>query len=655
MVLAVAAALYFHSVTAQSDIRQVVLISIDTCRADYLGCYGYSRPTTPNIDKLSEQAVLFENVVSPLPITLPSHCSIMTGTIPPYHGVRNNSDYKLAESNLTLAEVLRENAFATGAIVSAFVLDAQFGLDQGFDSYNDSFDEPVRNLLYFSERRGAEASRFAGQWLEKHKDDRFFMFLHYFDSHIKYSPPEPFASEFADNLYAGKIAYTDRCIGQVLEKLKELGLYDSALIIVTGDHGEMLGEYGEDTHTYFIYQSAIKVPLIFKLPGQTKARRISHLAGLIDVMPTVCSLLDVEPPPHVQGKDLSAYFGKKKLARQERYLYCESLTATRYDASALLGAVTNRFKYIQTTRPEFYDIVDDPRETKNLIEQQRQQARILQGQLEQILEQTAHKDNSSSKIELDEQSLKNLQSLGYMAGSVNEDFKLDQSKDDPKDLIDFHNTYTSISDLILEKQYEQAERLCQKLAANRPKVYQIYVLMASIARQQQDFAKAVLHLKRAIEVRPDVAKLPHYLGTILAEQGKFDEAADQLKKSLQIDPDQLAVHHELAAVLYEQKRFDEAISCLTEAIRLKPDSAKTFGQLGDAYAEKGDFREATKYFHKAVDMNPLDGENRSKLARALVFQQCRHEAIEQLKDGLRITCEHAGQARLPSCESSLTS
>ena len=640
ILVVVAVILYFRAGAFSSrDIRHVILISIDTCRADYLGCYGYDRPTTPNIDKLSKQAVLFENVISPVPVTLPSHCSILTGTIPAYHGVRNSYDYKLGKSHVTLAEILKQRGFTTGAVISAFVLDSQFGLDQGFDSYNDHFEEPARNLLYFSERRGAEASRLATEWLEKHKDEKFFLLLHYFDPHIKYNPPEPFASEFADNLYAGEIAYTDYCIGRVIEKLKELGLYDSTLVIVTGDHGEMLGEHGEETHTYFIYQSAIKVPLILKLPGQTEPEKISHLVGLIDITPTICSLLGVDPPPHVQGKDLSPYFGQKEVVSQERYLYCESLTPTRYDAGPLLGVVTNQFKYIRTTRSELYNIVDDPAETKNFIDQQPNRARILQDRLEQILEQSAGAGSPSSKIGLDEQALKRLQSLGYMAGQISEDFKFDQSKDDPKDLIDFHNSYTSVSDLVLQKEYEQAESICQELASQRPQVYQIYVLMASMAREQQDFDRAVLHLKRAIEVRPDVAKLQNHLGTILSEQGKFEEAAEHLQKSLQMEPHQLAVHHELAAVFYKQKKFDQAIGHLTEALRLKPDSVKTVSRLGDAYAEKGNFRQASKYFQQALDMNPSDGESRSKLARALLLQGRRDEAIRQLKKGIGILVE----------------
>jgi arylsulfatase A-like enzyme/Tfp pilus assembly protein PilF len=636
LVIVVAAVWFFHSATVSSkDIHHVLLISIDTCRADYLSCYGYHRQTTPNIDKLADHAVLFENVISPVPITLPSHSSMLTGTIPAYHGVHNNSDYKLGESNVTLAEILTERGYATGAIISAYVLDSQYGLDQGFETYNDRFEQPVKNLLYFSERRGVETSRFAVEWLEKHKDKKAFLFLHYFDPHIKYTPPEPFASEFADNLYAGEIAYTDHCIGQVLEKLKELGLYDSTLIIVTGDHGEMLGEHGEDDHTYFIYQSAIKVPLIFKLPGRTQPQKIKHLVGLIDIMPTVCSLLGIEAPAHVQGKDLSPYFGQNQPSAQNRYLYCESLTPTRYGAAALLGLVTDRWKYIQTTRPELYDIVEDAGETKNLLAQQPHRARILQDHLKQILEQTVRKD-TSTKVDLDEQAIKRLQSLGYVAGDISEDFTFDQSKDDPKDLVDFHNIYTSVFDLVLNKEYEKAEKICQQLILQRPHVYQIYVLMTSIAREQGDLDRAVSHLNRAIEVRPDVAKLQQYLGTILTEQEKFDQAIAHFNKSLQINPSQFLVHHELAAVFYKQKKFDQAITHLTEALRLKRDSVKTISRLGDVHAENGNFSEATKYFQQAVNMDPFDVKNHSLLVKALAIQKRYDEATKQLHKGIRL-------------------
>ena len=268
LVVIIAAGLWLllRSISPGQGIRHIILISIDTCRADYLSCYGYKSKTTPNIDALAAEGVLFENAISPVPQTLPAHSSMFTGTIPPYHGVHDNEGYRLDESNVTLAEILTDAGFTTGAAISAFPLDSKFGIDQGFESYNDYFETTLEGHP-LEQRRGGETTDVALDWLKKNKDKRFFFFLHYFDPHQAYDPPEPFASRFASDLYAGEIAYTDHCIGKVVDKLKELGIYDSTLIIITSDHGEMLGEHGEVTHTYFIYQSAIKVPLIFKLPA----------------------------------------------------------------------------------------------------------------------------------------------------------------------------------------------------------------------------------------------------------------------------------------------------------------------------------------------------------------------------------------------------
>ena len=245
--------LFFTKNQSPPTIRNILLISIDTCRADHLSCYGHKKNTTPNIDSIAKTGIRFENAITPVPQTLPSHSSMLTGTTPLYHGVHDNNGYKLSHSNITLAQILKNKGFTTAAFISAFVLDSQFGLSQGFGTYNDRFEEEL-NSNGIVERRAEETSSLAMKWLDDHKAEPFFLFLHYFDPHMKYDPPEPFALEFSDNLYAGEIAYTDHWIGKVLDKLKETGLYDSTLIIITSDHGEMLGEHREVTHAYYIYQ-----------------------------------------------------------------------------------------------------------------------------------------------------------------------------------------------------------------------------------------------------------------------------------------------------------------------------------------------------------------------------------------------------------------
>ena len=405
VVLAAVAGLVLSRCGSQKQVKPVLLISIDTCRADHLSCYGFDLLTTPNIDKLAAKSIVFTNAVSPAPITLPAHASMMTGVIPPYHGVRDNMDCRLDETQVTLAEILKRADFKTAAIVSSFVLDAQFGLDQGFDYYNDSFIN-VRNAVGFNERRADETTELAVKWLDENADGKFFLFLHYFDPHVSYDPPAPFATQFQDDLYAGEIAYTDHCIGAVINKLKQLGLYDSSVIVITADHGEMLGEHGEQTHAYFVYQSAVRIPLILKAPGVPPAR-VNDLVGLIDILPTICGVLDLDPPASVQGNDLSTYFGASQLLA-ERNLYCESLVPTKYDAAALHGVVNNRWKYIHTTRPELYDLGRDPLETNDLAGQSVAKVAAFRQHLTTMLGETTTRDSRQANTELDEQSLQRI-------------------------------------------------------------------------------------------------------------------------------------------------------------------------------------------------------------------------------------------------------
>ena len=282
------------------DIRNVLLISIDTCRADSLGCYGNSSQATPNVDALARDGVLFKSVITPFPMTLPAHCSMLTGTYPETHGVRANVG-RLGDANVTLAKILRTAGYQTAAFVGGFPLAARFGLNQGFQTYDDQFhqgkdgDEP--------ERKAEEVSRPAMAWLEEHGDQPFFLFLHYYDPHFPYDPPPPFPST-----YAGEIAYVDMSIGTVMDKLRTLGLYDNTLVIVAGDHGEGLGEHGETEHGFFIYQSTLHVPLMVRTPkGRVKGSQVDENVSLVNIVPTVLGLAGLSIPRQVQGVDLSGY------------------------------------------------------------------------------------------------------------------------------------------------------------------------------------------------------------------------------------------------------------------------------------------------------------------------------------------------------------
>ena len=250
------------------QIRHIILISIDTCRADHLSCYNYSSKTSPHIDALAAEGVLFNQAISPVPLTFPAHCSMLTGTIPPYHKVRDNNNYVLNNSNLTIAEILKKNGFTTGAIVGAVILDSQFGLNQGFDTYDDHItDQKNESKFDINERNAAEISRLGNEWLEKNSDKKTFLFLHYYDPHTPYVQHKRFVLPFRKYIYDDEISYVDYYIDKVISKLKELGMYDSTLLVITGDHGESLCEHSEKTHGFYIYQTTQHVPLIIRAPG----------------------------------------------------------------------------------------------------------------------------------------------------------------------------------------------------------------------------------------------------------------------------------------------------------------------------------------------------------------------------------------------------
>jgi arylsulfatase A-like enzyme/Flp pilus assembly protein TadD len=623
LILLVAVVLLSCSGLTTRPIRNVILISIDTCRADYLSCYGYPRKTTPNIDAIANEAALFENVISPVPLTLPSHCSMMTGTIPPHHGVHDNDNYWLNGRNITLAEVLKENGFATAAFVSAFVLDSQFALNQGFNTYYDNFDL-LPGRFKANERRADKTTRLALDWLDNHSENKFFLFVHYYDPHTDYEPPEPFASKFSDNLYAGEIAYTDHNIASLIEKLKSLGIFDSSLIIITSDHGEMLGEHGEDEHGYFIYQSALKVPLIFRLPGQRKPQRIKHPVGLVDIAPTVCSLLGIEPPVPYHGRDLSVYLRGSTISPTKRFIYAESLYPTKYGGNSLLGVLGDRYKYIQTTRPELYDIQIDPAESENLILLRPDLARMLREQLKQTLEENVRKLKSDAGAAPDEETIRRLESLGYVTGPVSEEFDFDSDRQDPKDLFEFYMSTTRLNRLMIRKRLEEARALGEQLILQRPDYYGIYRALGKIAALKGDTQKAMPYMLKSLQLNPNQADLHNHLARILTGRNRHTEAIDHFIKSVALNPNQVGPRFAWAGILEQQGRLDEAAAHYTAVLEIDPATFAAHNNLASVLLRQGKYDQAAAHCIKALEINPQLPEAYYNLGN-IHFQQADFE------------------------------
>ena len=525
-------------------IRNVVLISIDTCRADHLGCYNQGRQTSPHIDRIAQDGVMFVNAHSTNPVTLPAHCSLLTGTTPPFHRVRDNINYRLGDSNDTLAEILREDDFQTAAFVGAFMLDSDFGLDQGFDTYNDDMRGKNDSSIHSqsNQRTAGQVNRAAMEWLESHHGQPFFLFVHYYDPHAFYSPPEPFASQYANDPYAGEIAYTDRCIGQLVSRLKSLGIYDSTLIVITSDHGESLGEHGEKTHSYFIYQSTIRIPLIIKVPGGRQGKKIHSPVSITDVLPTVLGLLKREVPRHVQGVDLSADLVADVIPDRERFIYMESLYPTKYECSPLFGLLSGRWKYIWTTEPELYDVRGDSMETVNVVKDHLQVAQQLQDRLKMMLAEQSRTDVGDQIQPADAETMQRLRSLGYIGGGgLNEVDRIDPNAEDPKEFVHVNERIFSAWENFNANRFAMAQTKCLEIISERQKVLDPYVILGRIARQQGRHADAISHFLEYLAIAASKKEL--------TDQGKV----------VRFDNNMADVYTQLAGSLLFVGRIGEAV------------------------------------------------------------------------------------------------
>ena len=595
--------------TGRTKIRKVpnpnvILISIDTCRADRLSCYGHPGKTTPHIDALAEQAVLFSEVSSPVPMTLPAHASMLTGTIPPYHGVRHNDGYKVSAGNLTVAEILKERGYKTGAVIGAFVLDSQFGLDQGFDFYDDVFEEKKENVHGGNvERRGEEVSRVAIRWLEENRDERFFLFIHYYDPHLEYAAPPPYDSTYRDDPYTGEVAYVDHCVGAFLDKLKDLGLFDSALILVTADHGESLYEHDEADHVFFIYQSSLRVPLVIKFPGQTEPRRVNERVGLVDLAPTILGYVDPAAPipDYMDGEDLTVFLAAdaRRGAAWESLYYCESIEPTSYRCAPLHGVIGGDWKYIQTLKPELYNLAVDPDEKTNLFESEPVEAARLERDLAAILE-TAERDlDGENRVVLGAESLARLQSLGYIgSGAAGGRMEGEEYQEDAKDFIATLNETLRAKELDREGRFPEARAICQRILTQRPHLVSLHEALGAIATHEGRMEEAASHystyLLKVSEGAKEGRRVPSFdvekaltnLAGVMLALGRVEEAAKQSEEALRLNPNSGLLHYNVGLVRHQQGRFDEAVERYEKALELDPNLDQARGALAAAKAKE---------------------------------------------------------------------
>ncbi len=553
----------------------ILLVTLDTTRADRLGCYGYSAGETPNLDALAKRGVLFERAYAPAPMTLPSHASMFTGLWPPEHGITTNGQASLKSGIPTLAELIREQGYDTAAFVSAFVLLKRFGLDRGFDLYDDDLSTSVAggDELHRS-RDGRYTIESAIRWLTRHEKQTtkkpFCCWVHLYDPHEPYLPhPEEFGERFASEPYDGDIAYTDRLVGRLLDSLKKSGALHNTLVVIVGDHGESLGEHGEKTHGYTLHESTLRVPLIVAHPRQSSTgRRVSTPVPLIDLFPTLLEAAGAKVPDQISGQGFLPGLSGKPLNPR----ICYSQTDEPYLQafwSPLRGLTTERWRYVRTTKPELYDLIADPKEQVNLAETESNVLEELDAQLAEF--EAKLKRNTGSQVALSAKDRRALESLGYTGGRSNSQTQSNIEKlPDIKDMIVHLNHLDESLHLIEHKQYDAAAVLLEPLATNVPNLLRARLNLGLCRLMQQNYEDAARWLNATLELDPECDRAHDMLGFTYLKQRKLDLAEAEFKQLLKLRPDSETGHLFLGEVYQRQGNLPLAMQYYLTVQRLNP-------------------------------------------------------------------------------------
>ncbi len=627
-----------------SDLN-VLFFTLDTTRADHIGCYGYPKISTPNIDFLADEGILFQNATAQSPLTLPSHSSIFTGSYPLFHGVRDNGGFYLEEDKVTLAEILQKEGWTTGAFIGAFVLDSRWGLNQGFDHYYDNFDFAKYKKISLAsvQREGGEVIKAFFEWFEGNSQKRFFSWIHFYDPHTPYEPPEPYKSQYEKQpwgLYDGEIAYVDFLIGKVLENLRERDLLEKTVIIIVGDHGESLGEHHESAHGFFIYDATVSVPLIIRIPsahlqGKTIATQVQN----VDIMPTLCELLDLQVPETVQGRSLLPLIMGRKL-KKEPPAYSETYYPRyHYGWSELKSLRTTKYKYILAPRPELYDLDLDPREQNNIFNKNRSLGNEFAQQLKTIEEKMSQKGiEDKGPKPLDDETREKLMALGYIGGFTSE-AKLSRTENlaDPKDKIILYNKLKMAQGASSNREYDEALAKLDEVIKEDPRIIEARLVRANVYMKLERAEEAIEECKEALKIDSEYSAAIFTLAQAYKKLKKYEEAIAGFNRSIQIDPRDPKPHVNLGSVYIGTKDFESAISHLQQAIAIDPEhSSMAHNLLGAAYLKKKMLVPAEKELHTALEMRPRIPDVHYNLGLLYEEKGDRESAIKEYKKEIEI-------------------
>jgi arylsulfatase A-like enzyme/Tfp pilus assembly protein PilF len=685
-ILAVAAFLAPGLQAAQTpSAPNVLLIIVDTLRADRLGCYGYKNIETPTIDALADDGILFEQAIAQVPLTWPSHAAIFTGTYPFHNGVQDFTGQPLSKEFRTLAESLQEDGYRTGAVVSSFVLDRSWGLARGFDFYHDAFSGMafVHTDLALVERRAEPSVEQALAWLEAGGQRPFFLFLHLFDPHSPYDPPEPFRSRYRQRLYDGEVAYADQQLGRVLQWLKQKGLYDDTLIVFLSDHGESLGEHGESEHGFFVYNSTVRVPLIIKPPARSplRPRRVPAPVETLSVAPTILQLAEVQDPiqNQFQARSLVALMTHGQ-AREDRAAYSETFYPfSSFGWSPLRSLQTARYHYIEAPEAELYDLQNDPQEKNNRAAEKGEATAALRGQLRELVGRYPPPARDQSTAGLTPEEIEKLRSLGYVAYRAPTSGPLVPEKlSDPKRKLREFNAILQATDAFQVGRFDVGRALLQEAQRSDPELYLIPFLLGEAASRQEDWATAVVEFEKALKLNPNFDQAMLGLGRALHLTGKSDEAKPWLRRALAINPQNFRAWFELARaqagespttalgslekVLAIQPQFAPALRergvleiglqqyaaarrDLERAVELGMTDPVTYNFLGIAYSRANRLEEAAASYRRALEQKPDYADAHLNLGFVYERQNKRDAARQEYEAACRLKQEFCQQVR----------
>jgi arylsulfatase A-like enzyme/Flp pilus assembly protein TadD len=612
----------------------VVIITIDTLRADHLGCYGYKQIRTPNIDALARDSARFERAFTPVPITLPSHTVIFTGTYPTLNGMHDFSGNKLGSEPPTLAGVLKEHGYTTGAVIGSAVLDSRFGLNRGFDFYYDHFEfnRLQESNLDEMERPGNIVADQTLDWLAKNYQKPFFLWMHLYDPHYPYQPPEPFQDEYKAHPYDGEIAFADSQVGRLLNFLKQKGLYERTLIVLSGDHGEGLGEHGEQTHGFYIYNSTLHVPLIMHLPSRAPGKQVSALVSLADVTPTILNALNIGIPKQAQGESLLPLL-EGKPGSESRFLYSETfLPRLHFNWSELRGLEMDRYHFIDAPKPELYDLSTDPHELQNLYSQKKAVSGQMKVRLDAAVREFTPGTELAEKTGLDPALMERLKSLGYagFSGGGNENTRSTDLAD-PKDRI---QTYELVSEGMADAQHGRYAQSVDKLTSalkDDPNSVPIHYLLGLDYYRLQEYTKAIANYERVLQLSPDYALAVFQLGLAYGRAGDSQRAIENLKHALTLDPTNFSAAYNLGAVYIQQRMAPEAVAAFQRSISIAPEYVPGHIGLGEVLLYEGQVDEAISELRRAVELAPENPQSHMALAKALEAKGLSAEAQQEVR------------------------